>query len=351
MRHNYVWSIGSTELSQLIQGNRGMISLFFRTILLVALISTGLYSMASAQEGTKSIDLTFESPVLVRKGSVEITLADFVAYMNRRVPVEDQRELISSASRIEGILDNIALTEAFWLRAQEQDMAEDPFFRARLYQAAAREARDVYRQALQEEIELDSYESQAREMFLLEPERFSRAKTVDMEHILVAVDDETNEIEAMKRIIEVHEQLTNGADFLSVAESYSDDPTFPDNQGLLEDLQVGSLVPSVASAVDSLDLNEYSVPIQSRFGWHVIRVTEIQDAGQMTWEEAKPIAERRARNKHLTDSFERVLREINSAPMQFADGAVRTILEHYGAEGFGIPRPSGDEAEPDSTDQ
>lgn len=313
-----------------------------RVVTKVALVvGLGLVSVCNGQSsvlaGNKELQLAYESTVLVRKGSVEITLADFVAYMDRRVPAEDQRELISSASRIEGVLENIALTEGFWVRARERGLMEDPFFRARLYQAAAREARDAYRETLQAEIELDTYESQAREMYLVEPQRFSRAKTVDMEHILVTVTEDRGEIDAMRRIIEVHERLMAGEDFTQVAESFSDDPTFPDNQGLLQNLEVSSLVPSVASAVESLGLNEYSVPIQSRFGWHIIRLRGIRDAGQMTWEEAKPLAEQIARNRHLTESFERILREINTAPMQFAPGAVRTILDHYGVEGFGIP--------------
>ncbi len=303
----------------------------------MGLLVVGMLVISSAGAEEKSVDLSYSSPLLVKKGSVEITMADFGAYLDRRVPSEDQKTVLASASRIEAILENIALTEAFWIRAQERGMMEDPFFRARLYQAAAREARDAYRTTLQAEIELDSYEAQAREMYLIEPERFSRAESVDMEHILISVTEEGGEVEAMKRIIDVHERLMAGEAFTEVAEAFSDDPTFPDNQGLLENLEVRSLVPSVASAVDSLALNEYSQPIQSRFGWHIVRVKKIHDAGQMTWEEAQPIAEELARNKHLAESFERVLREINSAPMQFAPGAVKMILDHYGVEGFGAP--------------
>lgn len=319
---------------------------FNKSIIIVAALM--VIGIADAQE--KSVELSYESPVLVRKGEVEITLADFGAYLDRRVPVEDQRALLASASRIERVLENISLTEAFWVRARDRGMMDDPFFRARLYQAAAREARDAYRQILQDEIELESYEPQAREMYLIEPERFSRAKTVDMEHVLVSVTKDRDEVGAMRRIIEVHERLMAGESFSEVAEAFSDDPTFAENQGLLEALEVDSLVPSVASAVDSLELNEYSMPIQSRFGWHVIRLKKIHDAGQMLWEEAKPVAERLARERHLTESFERILREINSAPMQFAPDAVRTILDHYGIDGFGIPE-LGEGSESDDSAQ
>lgn len=321
-----------------------------KTFFLLLIVLSVAISEASAQSLRRQVTLEYESPILVRKGAVEISLADFVAYMDRRVPAENHRELISSAARIEGLLENIAVTDAFWNLAQERGMMDSPFFRARLYQAAAREARNAYREALQIEIDLESYEGQAREMYLTEPERFSRAKTVDMNHILVSITEDRSEIGAMKRIIEVHERLMAGGDFSEVAEAFSDDQTFAENQGLLEGLEVNSLVPSLASAVDSLELNEYSMPIQSRFGWHIVRLREIHDAGQMSWEEARPIAERISRERHLTVSFERLLRDINSAPMQFSDGAVRTILEHYGVDGFGIPE-LGEGSEADDSAQ
>lgn len=320
------------------------------SLVVVVFILAGL-QVSQAQEPTgKSMELQFESPIIVRKGNVSITLADFVAYMDRRIPKEEQREMVASASRIEGILENIALTESFWSRVADRGMLEDPFFRARLYQAAVREARDAYREQMQTEMELDSYQSQARELYLLQPERFTRTKSVDIEHILVSAGEERGEIEAMKRVIEVHERLLSGEDFTAVASEMSDDPTFSDNSGLLEQLEVRSLVPSVASAVDSLEIGELSTPVQSRFGWHVVRLKKVHDAGRLTWEEAKPIAERIARERHLTESFERLLRDINSAPMQFADGAVRTILEHYGADGFGIPE-LGEGSESDDSAQ
>lgn len=320
---------------------------FFGLVLLGILISP-----TWAQNSTlkREVTLGYESPILVRKGAVEVSLADFVAYMNRRVAKEDHRELVSSAARLEGLLENIALTETFWVRAKERGMMDDSFFRARLYQAAVREARDAYRETLQDEIELESYESQARELYLTEPERFSKAKAVDMEHILVSVGEDSSEVDAMKAILQAHERLMSGEDFIEVAAEISDDPTFADNQGLLKDLEISSLVPPVASAANSLGLNEYSDPIRSRFGWHIICLKGIQDADRMSWEEAKSIAERIARDRHLTEAFERILRDMNTAPMQFAPGAVRTILDHYGVDGFGIPE-LGQEETSEATDQ
>lgn len=320
--------------------------LYYRWWVSSLLASVLLCGAVFAQDVTKSLNLNFESPILVKSGPVTITLADFVAYLDRRVPKEDHRELISSASRIETVLQNVALTEAFWYRAGEEGISSDDNFQARVYQAAVREAREVYRERLRAEIELDDYSDVARELFIVSPERFVRPMSYDLQHLLVAVGNERPEIEGMKRVILAHERLSTGEDFASVAEEMSDDPTFSDNQGLLEDIEVAMLAPSLRQALETLNVGELSTPVQSRFGWHIIRLVSVNELEKMTWEEAKPMATEIARERHIAESYERLLRELNSAPLQFADGAVQAILDHYGATGFGVPDPSAEESVP-----
>lgn len=299
-----------------------------------------------AQDVTKTLDVNFESPILVRSGPVTVTLADFVAYLDRRVPIEGHRELIASASRVETVLQNVALTEAFWYRASAEGLSSDKNFQARVYQAAVREAREVYRERLRVEIELDDYSDVARELFIVSPERFVRPLNYDLQHLLVSVDGNRPELEGMKRIILAHERLSSGEEFFAVAEELSDDPTFSDNQGVLEGVEVAMLAPSLGRALEALKIGELSMPVQSRFGWHIIRVVDVNEPEKMTWEEAKPSAIEIVRQRHIAESYERLLRELNSAPLQFADGAVRAILDHYGATGFGVPLPSAEEPGP-----
>ena len=310
-------------------------------------ISLSLVSLpVFGQTTQKDLSISYESPIAVRKGDVDVTLADFVAFVDWRVPEEDQRGVLASPARIEGLLDAIVLTEAFMNRIQATDALDDPFVQARIYQAAAREARTIYRNRLRKELELDSYENQARELYLTDRERFSRRETIDFDHILIAVNDEQDEITAMRRAADAFDALAAEQPFDEVAAQFSDDPGFEEHKGRFTDIEVDSLVPSVAQAADTLEVDEFSIPIQSRFGWHIIRITSVNEAGQMSWEDAQPMAERIARDRHLSKAYERVLREINSAPMQFADDGVRTILDHYGIDGFDMEIPGeSDEAE------
>ena len=314
------------------------------SLLLVCLCLTGV---SYGQTMEKEMAVQYESPVLIQQGQVTVTLADFVAYLDWRVPAEDQRGVLASPSRIEGLLESIVLMEGFLHRMRETGALDDPDVQAGLYQAAARQARTMYRQRLIRELELDSYETQARELYMVEPERFISLDTIDFDHILIAVDETRDAVSAMRRAADAYDALADGQPFEDVAATYSDDPGFQEHRGKFENVPLESLVPAVSEAAEALDVGELSVPVQSRFGWHVFRLTSVNDAEQMSWEEARPIAEEIARERHLSQAYERRLREINNAPMQFADGAVKTILDHYGIEGFDMSIPdSGDGSAP-----
>lgn len=313
-----------------------------QSCLCASLLLAAFAPVAFGQAIEKKLDISYESPIIIRQGDVDVSLADFVAFLDWRVPEERQRAVLASPVRIEGLLEAIVLTEAFMHKIQATNALEDPFVQARIYQAAAREARNIYRNRYRREIELDSYESQAREIYLVDPDRFTRRETIDFDHILIAVNDGRDEIAAMRRAADAYDAVTSNPSFEEVAREFSDDPGFSEHLGKFSEIEVESLVPSVAQAIETLELNEFSVPIQSRFGWHIIRITSVNEAGQMDWEEAKPMAERIARERHLSEAYERVLREINSRPMQFADEGVKTILDHYGIEGFDMEIPEDD---------
>lgn len=312
----------------------------YHSFLLVCLCLSGL---SYGQMIEKGVAVNYESPVLIQQGQVTVTLADFVAYLDWRVPEEDQRGVLASPSRIEGLLESIVLMEGFMHRLRETDALDDPTVQASLYQAAARQARATYRQRLLRQVALDSYETQARELYMVEPERFTSLETIDFDHILIAVDEQRDAVNAMRRAADAHDALFGDQSFEDVAAAYSDDPGFEEHRGKFETVPIESLVPAVAEAAQDLDVGELSLPIQSRFGWHIFRLTSVNESEQMSWEEARPIAEEIARDRHLSKAYERQLREINSAPMQFADGAVKTILDHYGIEGFDMPVTESDD--------
>lgn len=93
---------------------------------------------------------------------------------------------------------------------------------------------------------------------------------IHAQHILVKT-----EAEAAK----VHQRVTTGGeDFGKVAKEVSIDPSAKQNAGDLGFFGPGQMVPQFEKAAEALKNGEISQPVQSQFGWHVIKVIERRKA-------------------------------------------------------------------------
>lgn len=87
-------------------------------------------------------------------------------------------------------------------------------------------------------------------------------------HLLVETEDEA--IAAKARVDE-------GEDFASVAKDVSTGPTGP-NGGDLGWFGAGQMVPEFEEAVKTLAPEEVSGPVQTQFGWHIVKLLETRNA-------------------------------------------------------------------------
>ena len=97
-------------------------------------------------------------------------------------------------------------------------------------------------------------------------------------HILVETEDEA------KAIVE---QLNNGADFAALAKEKSTGPSGP-NGGELGWFGLGQMVPEFEQAVTGLEVGAISEPVQTQFGWHVVKLNDKRDKPAPTLEQVRP---------------------------------------------------------------
>jgi foldase protein PrsA len=90
---------------------------------------------------------------------------------------------------------------------------------------------------------------------------------VDTEHILVKT-----EAEAKKAYDRVTTPGATEQDFLDLAKKISIDPSAKDNSGAIGPSTSPPLDPAYAAAAADLKPGEISRPVQSQYGWHVIRL-------------------------------------------------------------------------------
>ena len=105
---------------------------------------------------------------------------------------------------------------------------------------------------------------------------------------------------AQNKINEIYKKLENGEDFAKLAEQYSDDPTTAKKGG---DLGQGRLLPSMEVRKLKLEKGEFSEPFETKFGWHILQVTEVEPLAN--FEEAKA----GLKNKVKRDSRARISRD------------------------------------------
>lgn len=105
-------------------------------------------------------------------------------------------------------------------------------------------------------------------------------------HIIVRIGDRysaKNDAEAEAKINEIHQLLVDGGDFAELARQYSDDPSSAPNGG---DLGYNRLLPEMETYRLQLGEGEFSEPFKTRFGMHILAVTEVETPE--SFEEARP---------------------------------------------------------------
>lgn len=100
----------------------------------------------------------------------------------------------------------------------------------------------------------------------------------DAAHILVKTKEEAEAIE---------KELKDGGDFGALAEQKSTDPTSGPNKGDLGWFQAEQMVPPFADAVKALKKGEISAPVQTGFGWHVIKLIDSREVTPPKFDEIK----------------------------------------------------------------
>ena len=111
-------------------------------------------------------------------------------------------------------------------------------------------------------------------------EKFGQPKRIKVRHILVKGDprDPKALAEAKQKAESIREEASKGKDFGQLAKQHSEDPGTRDKGGDLGYIARGQVVPEFESAAFSLPVGGISPVVQTPYGFHIIRVDEIQEA-------------------------------------------------------------------------
>lgn len=118
---------------------------------------------------------------------------------------------------------------------------------------------------------------------------YAHGELRNVRHILVNKDnfpeDEEDVAQKTKELADnLYNRLTTGEDFAQLAQEYSQDSSAKEG-GKIGFIEKGDVVESFGEEAFSLELNVVSQPVESRYGWHILEVLEIQPAGHYELDE------------------------------------------------------------------
>lgn len=130
-----------------------------------------------------------------------------------------------------------------------------------------------------------------REQFEAQKARFISPEQRQVSHILIAVDagaDEAAKATARQQAEDLAKRARAGEDFAELAKEYSQDQGSASLGGDLGWVESGVMVKAFENAMYELTSEApISDPVETGFGWHVIKLTDLREAEGMPFEEAR----------------------------------------------------------------
>ena len=128
-------------------------------------------------------------------------------------------------------------------------------------------------------------------------------------HILIALDDLTDDTGARRQLSVLRERIVNGQDFGELARTHSDDSGSASKGGELGWIDPGNTIPVFERMMDSLDPGAISEPFKSQYGWHIVQVLERRERdGTETSQRAE--ARRKLRARRIEENTQAWVRRV-----------------------------------------
>jgi peptidyl-prolyl cis-trans isomerase C len=182
------------------------------------------------------------------------------------MPEEQRRRIL-----VEYLLDNQLMAAA----GTKDNLGQGAEFEARLAYYKSRALRDAF---FEKNVTAMATEAEAKKIYDEQIGKVTPQDEVRARHILVATKEEAHE---------VIELIGGGDDFGEVAKAKSKDQGSGAQGGDLGYFARGQMVKPFEDAAFALKPGDVSEPVETQFGWHVIKIEEVRQKPLPTFESVK----------------------------------------------------------------
>jgi len=153
------------------------------------------------------------------------------------------------------------------------------------------------------------------------------------QHILVTGKDDASALALAQQVLA---QAKAGKDFGALAKQYSQDPGSARNGGDLGWADRSNFVKPFADALFSMAVGEIRGPVKTQFGYHIIKLEEIQAGKGKSFEEARAEIEAQLRKDRATDHFGDIQEQLQSK-LQDPNADLNALAQQYHMQTGDVP--------------
>ncbi len=211
--------------------------------------------------------------VLAKVASSQITESDLehmLRNLNPQIAANFQGDQGNKA-----LLQELVNQKLFYLEAQENGTENDPKFQKEFEKLKENfmtqyRIQNLINSAAVTHEELEEHYNSNKDSFL-------SANKVQASHILV---------DSLELANEVKDKLDKGETFEALAKEYSSCPS-KERGGDLGMFEQGQMVPEFEEAAFAMKVNDISKPVETQFGYHIIKVTDKEEAGVLSFDDVR----------------------------------------------------------------
>lgn len=302
-----------------------------RFLAIVFLIPFSLASaLAQSQETTRELGQS-QAP-LAKQGGVVLTQAEIDAAFSK-IPPQHRLPYIRDGAKVDLLIRNLLRNKILAGEAKKAAYDQQALVKLRLALATEGELATEWLKKVVADAPPVDYEAIAYERYLVNPDTWKSEDGIDVSHILISSENRSSEA-ALQLATEIGEELQlDPSRFDAMVEEYSEDPSKKVNGGRFPQVKRNDMVkPFEVAAFAMDDPGEISSPVETTYGFHIIRLNRTMPGTVPPFEDIKAQAMRQAREQYLKDYSTRYLKKALSDPIELPDGAVEEMAKRYFGE-------------------
>jgi peptidyl-prolyl cis-trans isomerase D len=176
---------------------------------------------------------------------------------------------------------------------------------------------EIKKADLMDEITID--EKALEDFFFDTQDLYAEPERRRLAHILIEINDEQTEAQAKEKVDAIYEQIIDGADFAELAKSESNDPGSAEVGGDLGFNDPGTFVAEFEEVGNNLSLNQMSEPVLTEFGYHIIKLLDLEEAKEPVLADVRDKVEQAYRDAEAEGLFVDLSTRLSELSFESAD--------------------------------